>query len=177
MPMYEKVSGAWKEITQPGEKVSGAWKNTVAAFEKVSGTWKQFYTALTLNLGATQLSATTTNPTTASLRWYTDGVLAGRVNTGSWLTKKNWCDPASAVADLEIRFTNLAGDVSNFSTNGVTEDAWQDADQAGGMVLTLEDTQTITDPKLVTFDVQVRAKGGSTILGDASCSMTADYSL
>jgi hypothetical protein len=46
MTWHTKVSGAWKEITDPQVKVSGAWKEISEGHVKVSGAWKQFYSRI-----------------------------------------------------------------------------------------------------------------------------------
>lgn len=43
MPLFNKASGAWKEIEAPAFKVSGAYKDITDGWVKVSGVWKRIY--------------------------------------------------------------------------------------------------------------------------------------
>jgi len=52
MAIYTKVSGAWKEVTQPSVKVSGAWKNCSEVHVKVSGVWKKVWEAVSSYIAA-----------------------------------------------------------------------------------------------------------------------------
>ena len=43
MSIHYKVSGVWKEITDPQTKVSSVWKEITEGWVRVSGVWKQFF--------------------------------------------------------------------------------------------------------------------------------------
>ena len=45
MTIHTKVSGSWKEVSQPSVKVSGAWKNCTGVYTKISGAWKTVWEA------------------------------------------------------------------------------------------------------------------------------------
>lgn len=47
MTMHVKVSGVWKEITDPRVMASSAWKNIDGGWVRVNGVWKQFYSRQT----------------------------------------------------------------------------------------------------------------------------------
>ena len=46
MTIHTKVSGSWKEVSQPSVKVSGAWKNCTGVYTRVSGAWKTVWEAV-----------------------------------------------------------------------------------------------------------------------------------
>ena len=43
MPLYENVSGTWKDVLQPYANVSSTEYEILAAYEKVAGVWKAIY--------------------------------------------------------------------------------------------------------------------------------------
>ncbi len=46
MPLYNKITDIWKEITDIWIKISGTWKKIESGHVKVSGVWKEFYSAV-----------------------------------------------------------------------------------------------------------------------------------
>ena len=127
MPMFENVSGTWKEIPSPSERVSGTWKQITGGWENVAGTWKRFFDFLTITLvsDATYGSVGANfgnGPCSAGLRVRRNGnIQRGSSNSSTTPSytdfggdPNHWADPpSSTVGDgFHVRFLRSSGSLS-----------------------------------------------------------------
>lgn len=122
MTMHYRVSGVWKEITDPQVRVSGVWKEINQGWVRVSGVWKQFYQRAAFEISPTSLFSIAFDPgvSSVSINFQRDGdVIAagGTPGAGAWIDPRS-----STVGDgYEIRATLNSGSSPASGTIG----SWQ----------------------------------------------------
>lgn len=150
MPMFERVSGVWKEIPKPSEQVSGVWKDLLEGWENVSGAWKQFYIGLTLKLskitviGVNNASGGFEANRDGVLRWGVDNPSGWSAATEEWVAEGR----SATVGDaFEIRLTKATG---TNPTSGPALNTWHQLSanrrwEWAGDPITFDGTATIRD--------------------------------
>lgn len=170
MTMHERVSGVWKEITQPAERVSGVWKDFTEGWVNVSGTWKQFYSSVAISLPPVTETIIAA-PSAAGVRVNRNGSYQSGTGTGGTtvtygdVAATAWVDPdGSTVGDAyHCRLV-----VSSGSLSVGTAGTW--------LALTsdrLFEVNTATGDGFVGATMQISSDGGSTILETGSVNLTA----
>lgn len=126
MTMHERVSGVWKEITQPSEKVSGTYKNFLEGYERVSGVWKQFYVSAVVTVSGETIVAN--EPEEIGVRFNSDGTVDANFGaTGGGYVQvdsaTDWVIPNSAApGDYEVMCTVDSGTIDTVASDAV--DTW-----------------------------------------------------
>lgn len=158
MAIHVKVSGAWKESTQPSVRVGGAWKAVHQAYVRVSGTWKP------LLAGATIASRSILGTSSAGYELNADGIAYEGVNgsysaiSGEWLL-------AGSASDFEVRATLNSG-----TTPSGTLGSW--------VALSTTRTWELSAPsgqvRSCELTVEIRRASDSTVVATATITIDAD---
>jgi len=183
VPMFERVSGSWKEITSPSERSSSVWKSITGGWVNVSGTWKRFYTRFSIDLsnfdGQTYTSVSPTiSVAEVGVQLRTDGSMRSKSGSSpfnySTIITDAWGRPLTADIgdDYEVRLDVTSGD----SVNEVKSD-----DTAVWLALTSDRTWEYAVSggviKSGTWRVRIRDAATSTVVADASATFTANSNL
>lgn len=124
MTVHVRVSGTWREVTDPQVRVSGTWRPVQEIWTRVSGTWQQVYQrfliaiASTLNVIDVEASPAAAS---ASISVNTDGTVTFTGNASSAST--TWGTPTGTGVGTG-RYCRLIVSSGSAPTSGPAVNTW-----------------------------------------------------